>query len=132
MNDNKTLREVCEHLHISRRVIQGYEKHGLVKASSRNKYNHLLYDTVTIQRIALIRFMQTIGFSLIEIKSFIDCPHDQIQAILHNQVKMKQNDLSKIHDQIDKTLLIINAYDKINHLEEIYKIIQGEDYEKTI
>lgn len=43
-----TLREICEALEVSRRAIQGYEKAGLVVATGRNKYGHLLYDEVMI------------------------------------------------------------------------------------
>ena len=35
-------REICETLGVSRRALQGYEKAGLVTASGRNKYGHLL------------------------------------------------------------------------------------------
>ena len=44
MKTEKTLREVCAALSISRRTIQGYEKAGLVSPSGKNKYGYLLYD----------------------------------------------------------------------------------------
>lgn len=47
-----TLREICETLEVSRRAIQGYENAGLVKATGRNKYGHLLYDDKAKERIA--------------------------------------------------------------------------------
>lgn len=49
-----TLREICETLEVSRRAIQGYENAGLVKATGRNKYGHLLYDDKAKERIAKI------------------------------------------------------------------------------
>ena len=56
MEDNsKTLREVCEQLGITRRVVQGYEKAGLVSASGRNKYGYLLYNAKVQKRISQIR-----------------------------------------------------------------------------
>lgn len=55
-----TLREICETLEVSRRAIQGYENAGLVKATGRNKYGHLLYDDKAKERIA-IRKMQLYG-----------------------------------------------------------------------
>lgn len=41
MKAEKTLREVCAALQISRRTIQGYEKAGLVSPSGKNKYGYL-------------------------------------------------------------------------------------------
>ena len=35
MASEKTLREVCENLNITRRVVQGYEKAGLVHATGK-------------------------------------------------------------------------------------------------
>lgn len=48
-------REICETLGVSRRALQGYEKAGLVTASGRNKYGHLLYDKDAEMRIAQIK-----------------------------------------------------------------------------
>ena len=74
MKVQNTLREICADLHISRRTVQGYEKLGLVTATSRNKYGHLLYDQLAKERIGTIRFYQRAGFALKEIKSLIDAP----------------------------------------------------------
>lgn len=54
MNEEKTLKEVCSALNVSRRVIQGYEEAGLVKAVGKNKYRRLLYDYVGQERIKFI------------------------------------------------------------------------------
>ena len=39
-----TLHELCDAFGISRRTVQGYEKHGLVRATGRNPRGYLLYD----------------------------------------------------------------------------------------
>ena len=44
MKETKTLSEVCSVLEVSRRAVQGYENAGLVSATGKNKYGHLLYD----------------------------------------------------------------------------------------
>ncbi len=75
MSSKKTLHEVCVELGITRRTIQRYEKAGLVSASDRNKYGHLLYDEVAQKRIAKIRFFQELGFWVKEIKGLIDAPN---------------------------------------------------------
>ena len=67
-----TLREICETLGVSRRALQGYEKAGLVAATGRNKYGHLLYDDSAKLRIARIKFYQQLGFTIKEITAIID------------------------------------------------------------
>ena len=39
----KKLNEVCRDTGVSRRAVQGYENAGLVRATAKNKYGHLLY-----------------------------------------------------------------------------------------
>ena len=62
--DGMTLREICKALEVSRRAVQGYEKAGLVSATGRNKYGHLLYDEAAMLRIEQIKFYQQLGFSI--------------------------------------------------------------------
>ncbi len=54
MSKSKTLSELCSTLQVSRRAIQGYEKTGLVAASGKYKYGHLLYDAEAVERIRRI------------------------------------------------------------------------------
>ena len=72
----KTLRQGCSELKISRRTIQGYEKAGLVVPSGKNKYGHLLYDDQEQDMIRFIRFCQQAGFSLKEIGKLSVAPND--------------------------------------------------------
>ena len=82
-----TLREICETLEVSRRAIQGYENAGLVKATGRNKYGHLLYDDKAKERIAKIRFYQQLGLSIADITSIIDAPNQVVRNVLEQQVQ---------------------------------------------
>ena len=62
MSSNKTLHELRDELGVTRRVIhdgiQGYEKAGLVSATGKNKYGHLLYNEKAQERIVQIRMYQ--------------------------------------------------------------------------
>lgn len=60
MSSSKTLRELCDELKVTRRVIQGYEKAGLVSATDKNKYGYLLYDEQAQERIVRIRLFQAL------------------------------------------------------------------------
>ena len=74
----QTLRQMCAELKISRRMVQGYEKAGLVAPSGKNKYGYLLYGETERERIRLIRFYQKMEFRLREIKDLIDAD-DQVK-----------------------------------------------------
>lgn len=68
MNKFKTLSEIRKELGISRKAIQGYEKHGLVSPCGKDKYGHLIYDEKALEMIIKIRFYQKLGFSVQEVK----------------------------------------------------------------
>ena len=67
-----TLSEVCKKYHFTRRVIQGYEKEGLIKHTGKNKYGYLMYDEEEVNKIAYIRYLQLNGLTLKEISTCVD------------------------------------------------------------
>lgn len=103
------LREICETLGISRRALQGYEKAGLVSATGRNKYGHLLYDEIAKLRISKIRFYQQLGFSLKEISSIIDAPDIVVKEVLEKQVEKLKTERRETDKLIEKANQIIAA-----------------------
>lgn len=103
------LREICSEFEISRRTVQGYEKAGLVSASGRNKYGHLLYDENAIQRIAKIKFYQQLGFSLKEITEIIDAPDVVLKSRLEKQVETLNKEKEEMQELIEKAEQMIKA-----------------------
>ena len=104
MASEKTLREVCENLNITRRVVQGYEKAGLVHATGKNKYGHLLYDEETQNRIARIRFYQSMGFRLKEIKVLTEVSREEAIRMIQKQkdhLTAERNGIEKIIKQVE-------------------------------
>lgn len=99
-----TLRQMCELLNISRRIIQCYEKAGLLKPTTRNKYGHLLYGENEVQRAKQIRFFQGLGFKLREIREIIDEPKEVLKHALKKRVEV----LEKEH--VEMSELIQEAY----------------------
>ena len=97
-----TLREICETLEVSRRTIQGYEKAGLVAATGRNKYGHLLYDDTAKLRIAQIKFCQQLGFTIKEITVIIDAPNVVLKSDLEQQVQKLRKEKTEINELIEK------------------------------
>lgn len=111
----KTLQELCRELKVTRRVIQGYEKAGLVSATSRNKYGHLLYDEKSQQRIKQIRSYQRLGFSIREIKELIDAPVPIVIEALKKQL------MRLLEERKNMDVLIDEAYELIHDLEGCLK-----------
>ena len=75
------LHELCNAYTISRRTVQEYEKHGLVKATGRNMRGYLLYDSQMQAEIRKVRQFQNFGFQVKEIKTLMALP----KAELHPQ-----------------------------------------------
>ena len=111
-----TLREICETLAISRRAIQGYEKAGLVVATGRNKYGHLLYDDSAKSRIEKIKFNQQLGFTIKEITIIIDAPNVVIKEALERQVQKLRKKKTEIDELIEKAnQMIVRLSNEDNH-----------------
>ena len=102
-----TLREICKALEVSRRAVQGYEKAGLVSATDRNKYGHLLYDEAAMLRIVRIQFYQQLGFSIKEIIGIIDAPNILVKAALEAQVQKLKKEKAEISELIEKANQVI-------------------------
>jgi len=81
MENCKTLNELHMELGVSRRAVQGYEKAGLVSASGKNKYGHLLYDEKAPERIARIKLFQQLGFSIKEIRTLMDAQGELVRSL---------------------------------------------------
>ena len=121
----KSLREVCIDLGISRRTVQGYEKKGLIMATARNKYGHLLYDQDAVRRIAFIRFLQKSGFSISEISNFIDSSLEDIKDRLNSHLANLRRELSNLDDMISYIEKLNCLKDRSAYLEEIFTMMKG-------
>lgn len=106
----KTLKEVCVECGVTRRTIQGYEEMGLVIATSKNKYGHLLYDQKARERISRIRLYQQLGFAKKEIKDIIDAPKHVVKETLEKQLMVLKQ------EQAMKELLIEKVKEILSNL----------------
>ena len=105
VKNGMTLREICETLGVSRRALQGYEKAGLVTASGRNKYGHLLYDKDAEMRIAQIKFYQQLGFTIKEITRIIDAPEAELRSALEQRVQKLREEKTEMDELISFTVV---------------------------
>ena len=100
MKETKTLSEVCSVLEVSRRAVQGYENAGLVSATGKNKYGHLLYDEDAQRRIKQIRLLQQLGFRVKEIKDIIDAPAEVAAEAIKRQIEQMDDIIRQKEDAV--------------------------------
>ena len=100
MDETKTLSEVCSVLEVSRRAVQGYENAGLVSATGKNKYGHLLYDEEAQRRIKQIRLLQQLGFRVKEIKDIIDAPAEVAAEAIKRQIEQMDDIIRQKEDSV--------------------------------
>ena len=130
--EQMTLSEVCKKYHFTRRVIQGYEKEGLIKHVGKNKYGYLLYDSEQIKKIAYIRYLQLNGLTLKEISTCIHMgPGTYISASILNQSNFEhKEEIRRIKELINRNEKILeicsNDEEFIKREDEVYELIMEE------
>ena len=106
------INELAKKTGLTPHTIRFYEKYGLIKGSRRpdvktNNYFH--YDNIAVDKLELIREAKVIGFSLSEIKQFIDTWFSQ-QVTADEKIAI-----------LDEKLVSID--EKIKQLNEVKNII---------
>ena len=109
MDETKTLSEVCSVLEVSRRAVQGYENAGLVSATGKNKYGHLLYDEEAQWRIKQIRLLQQLGFRVKEIKDIIDAPDEVLRKAVERQIESLKAEIEYKEEIIRQAKNMVNT-----------------------
>ena len=125
--EQMSLSQVCKLYGFTRKVIQGYEKEGLIKSSGKNKYGHLMYDYEQVKKIAYIRYLQINGLSLKEIyENMNSMPYEMaFEALLEKSNLKHKEQIKRINELFKKNELITKAYRK-EPKDTIYKIIMEE------
>ncbi len=101
MKELLTLREVCEKVGLSRRMVHGYEKLGMVGSCGKNKYGYLLYDLDTVIVIYRIKKFREIGFSLKETKKLLSVNESVSKEMLKNRPCEMRQELKRLKIQIE-------------------------------
>ena len=109
MDETKSLSEVCSVLEVSRRAVQGYENAGLVSATGKNKYGHLLYDEEAQWRIKQIRLLQQLGFKVKEIKEIIDAPDEVLRKAVERQIESLKAEIEYKEEIIRQAKKMVNT-----------------------
>ena len=110
-NQDMTLRELCLALGLSRRTVQGYERHGLVHATGRNFRGYLLYDAAAQAQIRRIRQYQRFGFPVKDIGELLGLSGDALRLRLEAQrekLRQTQRDMQADLAALDALLERLN------------------------
>ena len=103
------MKQVCEMTGASRRAVQGYEELGMVSPSGRNKYGHLLYDEIALERIRQIRFYRDMGFSRMDVIILLDCGDEERKKMLMEKTHYLKGKIIKYQQLILDAERIINS-----------------------
>lgn len=124
----KSLSEIAKELNMTRKVIQGYEKHGLVESSFRGKGNQLIYDEKNYDRIIRIRFLQKLGFSLKEIKKMAQGKDEAVVCLLIQKEEETNQRISSLEARKVMIEYIVNQLKEGQEIdkETIFKIAKEE------
>lgn len=106
----ETLRELCEHMGVSRRAIQGYEKAGLMTAAAKNERGYLLYDSNAQDRVRMIRLLQNLEFSIKEITELENMSKDEVRRAVDIHITKLRQRKVEIDEYIEQ------AYEMIEKL----------------
>jgi DNA-binding transcriptional MerR regulator len=106
-SDLRGIQDVATHLGISHRTLRFYEDKGLIEPARVG--NTRIYSRREVARMQLILRGKRLGFSLREIKEFLDLyDADPTQAeqlrLLLNRVRTRIASLEKQREEIEKTL----------------------------
>lgn len=96
----KTLREVCNAIGVTRRAVQGYERAGLVSATCRNERGYLLYDEKAQEKIKKIKLFQEMGFTIREIQDLDHAPSHELKAALEVRVEKLRMEDGRVNEMI--------------------------------
>ena len=99
-----TLRELCIVCGVSRRAVQGYEKHGLLKPAGKNSRGHLLYGDDEVSKVKRIKLMQDFGFQVREIADVIGMDPSEAAQAFAEKKKMKESEREKL----DRTIRLLD------------------------
>ena len=95
-----TLHELCDAFGVSRRTVQGYEKHGLVRSTGRNMRGYLLYDPQMQAEIRRVRQLQNFGFRVKEIKALMLLPKAELRDRLTAQKSVLEQRGAELSEQL--------------------------------
>lgn len=84
---------------VSTATIRFYEQQGLMPSAKRSSNGYRQYDQQDLQQLQLIKFCQTLGFSLQELPSMLPIEKEGHEEIL-SKLKQKQVEIAQLLAQV--------------------------------
>ena len=109
---NYTLRELCKECGVTRRAVQGFEKHGLVSPCGKTNRCYLLYDKTAIAKVKEIKSLQNYGFKVLEIKEYFNRTEEEKKALLKQKCSELKQKSSQLIAYINEIEILLNEKQK--------------------
>lgn len=94
-------------INVSVRTLRHYHKLGLLLPHARSRAHYRLYSIEDLERLQLIRSLQTIGLSLAEIKEVIEQKKPSLSSVLQWQIRRLKASLQRqkqLHDYLEQAI----------------------------
>ena len=116
-------KDIVKEFHISRRIIENYERLQLIKNSSKDKMGYYLYDKDTVKMIGQIRFLQLLGIRLEQIKEIIQKNNSNYEKqIINKRINCLKEQPKRINKLITAAKLYLDDKDSFLEKETVLNI----------
>jgi len=104
---------------VSPRTVRYYESIGLIKSASRGENNYRYYDSHLVDRVAQIRDLQELGFSLDEIKDILKISPSDFAQSLKKKLAEVDGDITTLRERRQRLMSLLSVSQKIVSKEAI-------------
>lgn len=106
--------QFAEMAQVSPRTVRYYESIGLLPKSSRGENNYRYYHQNWLPRLVRIRDLQSLGFSLDDIKVIISFTESELKERLQAKILEIGNEINKLEDRRDRIAKLLSVANKID------------------
>jgi len=105
--------QFAEKAEVSARTVRYYESIGLLPKSSRTENNYRYYDPQWLERMMRIRDLQSLGFSLEDIKSILSVSNTELHERLKARLLEINQEVLNLTESRERILNLLSVSNKI-------------------
>ena len=94
--------ELAEKASVPASTIRFYEQKGLMPKAHRKPSGYRVYDQTALERLQLIRFSQSLGFTLDELPKLMNTPEGLDHDVIMGRLKEKQTEIDALLAQLTR------------------------------
>ncbi|NUN05865.1 MAG: MerR family transcriptional regulator [Bdellovibrio sp.] len=117
--------------HVSARTVRYYESIGLLPKSTRGENNYRFYDQKNLPLMNRIRDLQSLGFSLEDIKIVIHFSENELHARLHKRLLEIEQEVANLEDRKERIQKLLSVANKIK-IGEVLTATERDLYMENI